>query len=256
MNYQRLIRISLLFFVLTPLLFAQIEPAVVYAHGGTIVDGGFTDEYEWLVSVSPFPIVEGESVLTLLIYDLDTYDPVDGLEATFLLAPPGSAKECCAEGTHRGPFAFEVDPEVYPGDYSQFVQFDQVGDWGVRLIAKGEDTTLDAVISLTILPADPSGKAAEGTPDRAATETAFAQNVEAARQSPLQTPAPAQAANQPSSPLDSPLTSAGNSAGNDDTELSVFSSQTLIWLGLALIPILLLLLWMVRPNSDPSEAEE
>ena len=263
-SIQQLFRPLSVLLILVSLLLGPASSTAAHAHGGVIVDGGFTDDFEWLVSVSPFPIVEGESVITILIYDLNDYSPVNGLDATLLLAPPDSKEECCEEGVHQGPIELEPEPELYPGDYSNFVQFDQLGEWGARFIVKDEKRTIDAVVSLNILPADPfdESSAADETPDRAATETAFAENVNSARQSPLETPVP----NQAASPLDSPLLVTDNtitedtpenpssepesSATADDTEFSLFSAQTLVWLSIGLIPILLILLWMVRPKDD------
>lgn len=56
-------------------------PRPAAAHGGVVIDSGFTDHFEWLVTIDPYPLVTGQAMLTLLVYDLATYDPVSDLHS-------------------------------------------------------------------------------------------------------------------------------------------------------------------------------
>ena len=46
----------------------------------------------------------GQTVITLLIYDLKTYKPVTDANAELYLAPPDSTAPCCQKGVAAGPF--------------------------------------------------------------------------------------------------------------------------------------------------------
>ncbi|MEZ4658617.1 MAG: hypothetical protein R2911_13685 [Caldilineaceae bacterium] len=55
-----------------------MQPA--QAHGGVIVAGDLTEKYEWLIQVSPYPVTTpGETYVSLVIYDIKTYEPINGL---------------------------------------------------------------------------------------------------------------------------------------------------------------------------------
>ncbi|NJN82915.1 MAG: hypothetical protein HC802_11975 [Caldilineaceae bacterium] len=99
------------------------------AHGGVIIDNGVTDDYEWLAVVSPYPVSVGETMLTLLVYDLNTAAPIDGLESEVLLRRPGDPSPCCNPSQHLGPYALLAEPEQFPGDYSAALSFGEMGDW-------------------------------------------------------------------------------------------------------------------------------
>lgn len=157
-------------------LFSYLAAPQASAHGGVIIDGSLTEEYEWLIAVSPYPVTPGATVITLLIYDLDTYAPVNGLDTALYLTPPG--------GERTGPFALLADPEQYPGDYSNILDIDREGDWDVTFVVNTESETLELGSTFTVQPGNPNEPrpTAEGAADVAATATVFAQNVANARQ--------------------------------------------------------------------------
>ena len=181
----------------------------VYAHGGVIVDSGFTGEYEWLVATSPFPVTTDAAVLTLLVYDAESFEPVNNLDVTLYLIAPGESTPCCDPQVHLGPIAMISEPEIYPGDYSEIITLDEVGEWGVGFVVEAaQSAPIQIETALNVRqgsgsavgpslnpPADmpPSSDPASaadasagmieqaGTPNVAATATAFARNVETAR---------------------------------------------------------------------------
>ena len=110
----------------------SVAPTTSHAHGGVVIDSGFTEHYEWLVSIDPFPTLMGEAMLTLLVYDIATYEPVNDLSVNLYLAAPDASQPCCEPETHIGPVRLVIDPELYPGDYSNPVNFDQPGDWALQ----------------------------------------------------------------------------------------------------------------------------
>lgn len=112
---------------------------ITAAHGGVIIDGGFTDHYEWIVMASPYPITPGETIITVLIYDIETYAPIDGLSPTLELSPPGEPRPCCSSDQTLGPLPLIVDPVLYPGDYSNIALLIREGEWqGKFTIREGD----------------------------------------------------------------------------------------------------------------------
>jgi hypothetical protein len=223
-----------------------------YAHGGYVIAGGFTETYEWLVAVDPYPTTPGSTVITLLIFDLQTYQPVVGLQQAQLhLTPPGGEPSAQIE-----PVPLETDPVVYPGDYSAVVILDQTGDWQARFVTAG-DNPLALSATIRVFPDPGSDATAEpaGAPDAAATATVFAQNVAEARST--QTSA---APGQSSSPLGSAgvsplvvqvsplITGGGNTfaAGRANP----FGAAWRLWGALGLIPIAALFAWALRPYRE------
>ena len=178
----------------------------LWAHGGVIVGSGITEEYEWLVATSPFPVTTDDNVITLLVYDADSFEPVNGLKVDLYLVPPGETTPCCDQKVHMGPIDLNSDPEIYPGDYSQIVTPGEIGEWGVGFVimAEGKEplqvemglevrqgtgpaenlTDEDAVGEDAALNADALPAGTADTADADATATAFAQNIEEARRKP------------------------------------------------------------------------
>lgn len=227
-----------------------------YAHGGVVIDTGFTDHFEWLVSINPYPTLMGEATLTLLVYDIATYEPVNDLTVMLYLAAPGDAQPCCQPESHGGPFELIVDPQIYPGDYSNVVSFDQPGEWQLKFVATAPETmsakSFELVVPLqvnaTMGGSQPIAITAESTPDLAATSTVFAQNVAEARRnnSPLAAPA-------------SPLTTPGSASPAQPPTAVTATGETNWWLwgGLGLLPIVLIG-WFIlgasprdKETSDP-----
>lgn len=173
-------RVALL---VTLLWYTFAGSAAVKAHGGVVIDSGFTTHFEWLVSINPYPITTGEATITLLVFDLTTYAPVNDLQITFYLAAPGTTRPCCNPADLSAPIDLVIDPQLYPGDYSAVITFNQPGDWAMQFVVEGGDRSFTVVVPVqvaeaTLVPAAPRA----GTPDSAATATVFAQNVQQARQ--------------------------------------------------------------------------
>lgn len=208
------------------------------AHGGIIIDTGFTDHFEWLVAVDPFPTLIGDVTLTLLVYDILTYEPVNDLTVTLHLTAPDDPQPCCERDTTADGIPLIVDPEIYPGDYSNVVAFEQPGDWVLQFVAespaveKSLDVTVTLPVNATMGGSEPIAVAPETTPDVDATATAFAANVEVARQvtSPLAAPI---------SPLVTPILTSPETPVV--TTINTSSGPNwLLWGGLGLIPLLLI----------------
>lgn len=126
---NRLFRISSLLAIVALLALFPWPNQTVSAHGGVIIDGGTTEHYEWIAMASPFPVTPGETILTVLIYDINTYAPIDGLVPSLELAPPDAPRPCCTGDDTLGPLALLVDPVLYPGDYSNITLLLQEGTW-------------------------------------------------------------------------------------------------------------------------------
>lgn len=244
---QRLITILWLI-----LLFTVANRVPGQAHGGVVIDTGFTEHFEWLVSIDPYPTLLGEATLTLLAYDIATYEPMNDLTVTLYLAAPDAPRPCCQPENHEGPIELTIDPEIYPGDYSNVVTFDEPGEWALQFVAtapepisgKSFEVVVPLQIHATMGGSQPIAISADETPDIAATSTLFAQNVAEARQSnsplvassPLETPAQDGSSNS-SSPETSPETSPATDAPAVTT---AGGTNWLLWGGLGLIPIVLI----------------
>lgn len=210
------------------LMVTLIDTPHMYAHGGVVIDTGFTEHFEWLVSIDPYPTLLGQATVTLLVYDILTYEPVNELAVTLYMAAPDTPRPCCQPDVHTGPIALATDPEIYPGDYSNVVTFDQPGEWALQLLATAPtaaEKSFAVVVPLTVNATMGGSQripiTAENTPDTAATATVFAANVAAARQgnSPLSAPV---------SPLPTPIPPAAGAETN-----------WLLWGGAALLPLVL-----------------
>ncbi|MEZ4734924.1 MAG: hypothetical protein R3E79_48135 [Caldilineaceae bacterium] len=165
------------------LLPGMVSSRPVAAHGGVVIDSGFTDDFEWLVSIDPYPLSVGQATITLLVFDLTTYEPVNDLQVALALAAPGTTRPCCTPAELSEPIPLTIDPEIYPGDYSAVIPLDQKGDWAMQFVVEGGARSFTVVVPVEVQEAVAGQAAAPNvTPDIAATATAFAQNVGAARQ--------------------------------------------------------------------------
>ncbi len=201
-QFRAAYRIGLLALLCAGLLCLAQPAGNAQAHGGAIVTDGYTPQYEWLVAINPFPITPGQTVITLLIYDLKTYKPVTDASAELYLAPPGSTEPCCQKGVASGPFALTTDPVQFPGDYSTTLVLGKAGQWQARFHVVTKSGAFDALTSFTVDSGDGTYALNRGvisTPSPA-TATAFAKNVSTALQgqSSLTTTA---LANQTTNPL-------------------------------------------------------
>lgn len=230
--------------LLTSLLWSR--PAT--AHGGVVIDSGFTDHFEWLVSIDPYPIVTGQAMLTLLVYDLTTYDPVSDLQVTVALAPPGTTRPCCNPTELSAPIPLVIDPQLYPGDYSELINLDQPGEWAIQFVVEGGDRSFTTVVLVPVRAA-PSGQVVSPltTPDVAATATVFAQNVQSARQqnSPLAGPV---------SPLTTTVTTT-SATSNPAGPLLILGVQWWLWGVAALIPLVMGWLLLRKPQGEAEDEE-
>lgn len=228
--------------LLTSLLWSR--PAT--AHGGVVIDSGFTDHFEWLVSIDPYPIVTGQAMLTLLVYDLTTYDPVSDLQVTVALAPPGTTRPCCNPTELSAPIPLVIDPQLYPGDYSERINLDQPGEWAIQFVVEGDDRSFTTVVLVPVRAAPPGQIVSPvTTPDVAATATVFSQNVQEARQqnSPLAGPA-------------SPLTTTVSTTiatNNPAGPLLILGVQWWLWGIAALIPLVMGWLLLRKPQEEDEE---
>lgn len=240
-------------------LWLMLTPDVAHAHGGVILDGDLTEEEEWLMAISPYPVTPGDTVITLLLYDLDTYAPINGLDAQLYLTPPSGDAD-------RGPFELLTDPEQYPGDYSNILPLEQEGDWGVRFVVDMGDRVQEFTSQFTVQPGDANNPrpTVEGAADVAATATAFAQNVDAARQSgapaastPELMQAQATVAPAPTpSPTLAPAATAADDAPSTSAAPTWRNARVWMWGLLAIVPFALVFLWFLRSNDTEGEHQD
>jgi hypothetical protein len=221
----------------------------VYAHGGVIIDSGYTPQYEWLVAINPYPTTPGPTTITILVYDVQTHRPVIDLQAKLLLATPASTEPCCKQGVHIGPLPLLTDPALYPGDYSTIVDLDQVGHWAGLVQMTAGEQTVELEIGFDVLEGDSATGALVATTavDAGATATVFAANVESARQA------------------TSPVAGARNSAQvNSPLAGSAVSPKVAVqrtldgWLNgnwwlmgiVLLVPVVAVFVWALRPKAE------
>lgn len=232
------------------LFLAALAPRPMTAHGGVVIDSGFTPHFEWLVSIDPYPITTGQATITLLVFDLTTYDPVNDLKPTVAMAAPGTTRPCCNPAELSTPIELTIDPQIYPGDYSAQITFDQPGEWALQFVVDGGERSFTVVVPMSVKEGVAQATSALATPDVAATATVFAQNVQTARQenSPLAAPA-------------SPLTLT-TSGANELTAAVVTMPEPVTFLGFgwwiwgiaALIPIGMG--WLLLRSPQKQEEEE
>ena len=226
-----------------------------HAHGGVIVNTGYTDQYEWLIALSPYPVTSGETIITLLIYDINTYAPILDAHTEMTLTD--------SSGAVLGPFVMETDPEVYPGDYSTILQLDELTTWdGLFQVWEKEEDKLGGIAPLKL---SFTFEVLEGvreptsTPVVAATETAFAAEVAAAR---AETPSP-EDVNGEATPVPPAAGASVNSESETNTNLNETASTATLstpvtsasgpfgfsWLALgliAIVPLIIIGYWVMR----------
>ena len=234
-----------------PLLFAVLLTSLLWprsavAHGGVVIDSGFTDHFEWLVSIDPYPIETGQTMITLLVFDLATYDPVSDLQVTVATAPPGTVRPCCEPTDLSAPIPLVIDPQLYPGDYSERINLDQPGEWALQFVVEGGDRSFTTIVLLPVRAA-PAGQVVSPvtTPDVAATATVFAGNVQAARQQ-----------NSPLPGSLSPLTTTAATdiaAVNAAGPLMIMGLRWWLWGIAALIPLVMGWLLLRTPQRQDDE---
>ncbi len=197
MRYRHLRRWVYVLWV-TLMILTLIDTRGLRAHGGVVIDSGFTDYFEWLVSISPYPVTTGEATITLLVYDIATYSPVNNLKVMLYATGPEASQ---AELDQRGNSVdLIIDPAIYPGDYSENIPLDQIGEWRLQFVVEGADKSFEITVPVQVAAAPlVEAPLTAVTPDRAATATVFAQNIESARQqnSPLSAPVSPLASNNP-----------------------------------------------------------
>lgn len=231
------------------------------AHGGAVIAGGFTETLEWLVAIDPYPTTPGPTVITLLVFNLQTFQPVLDLQGPQLYLTPPAGET----GAQIEPILLETDPALYPGDYSAVVTLDQTGDWQARFVAAGAPP-LEITATIRVFAGSGSGASAApgglpplgaaGAPDAMATATVFAQNVAAARAPQIfaesgQSSSPLASANV--SPLViqvSPLATGGGSVSAASRPANPFGNAWWLWSVLGLIPIAALFIWALRPYQE------
>ena len=242
-KWQQLFSLLLFAALLTSMLWPR--PAV--AHGGVVIDSGFTDHFEWLVSIDPYPIETGQAMMTLLVFDLATYDPVSDLQVTVALAPPGTDAPVLQPGRIERPDPVGDRPAIYPGDYSERINLDQPGEWALQFVVEGGERSFTTIV-LVPVKAAPVGQVLSpmATPDVAATATVFAGNVQAARQQNSPLPGPL-------SPLTTTVTTdmaAVTTAG----PLMILGLRWWLWGIAALIPLVMgWLLWRTPQRQDDDD---
>ncbi len=216
------------------------------AHGGVVIDAGFTDAYEWLVALGPYPVTSGEAVVTLNVFDVDTGEPIRYLDATILLAPPGSSP-CCDASQHLGPVPLTTDPIAFPGDYSAIVPFDTAGKWAIQFTAAPTAQSARAQMLQVIVEfevearGDATALPPLGTPN-AATATTFAGRVAEARRRLDGTPVTIASPLQATSPI--------SVVPVDDAKVVSPPRRWWLWGALLLVPVVALAGWMLRESPD------
>ncbi len=232
-RFYRYLWIVLLVAILVPTLFGTQD---IHAHGGVIIDSGFTPHFEWLVSIDPYPIRTGQALVTLLVFDLDNYNPVNDLQVQLAQAAPGTTRPCCDADELSEPLTLMIDPAIYPGDYSAIIPLDQAGDWALQFTVEGGDRSFTIIVPVAVAASPPGQEAVVSlTPDIAATSTAFAQNVQEARQQ-----------NSPLGGMNSPLVGGNNPSGT----FAFFGLSWWLWGIAALIPLIMGWLLLRRPAED------
>ncbi|MFN8488338.1 MAG: hypothetical protein U0350_12140 [Caldilineaceae bacterium] len=231
-------------------LFLPIAKA--QAHGGAIIKDGYTDKYEWLVAINPYPTPPGQTVITILVYSLETHKAVNGLQAELYLAPPGSSSPCCEKGKSLGPFPLNTDPTQFPGDYSTQLALDKTGAWQAKFHMTDKSGSFDVIVPLAVTP----GGSNQATLDAVMAQVASGQiAVTPQPQSPLTMTLNG----QPVSPLVtsnvvSPTASVANNnvLGGQSAPLSASQSNPFgrfwwLWGLFAIIPIGAIFVWGLRP---------
>lgn len=220
----------------------------VAAHGGGVIDNGFTDHFEWLVSIDPYPMGTGQATITLLVFDLAAYDPVNDLQVTVALAAPGTTRPCCNPNELSTPIPLVIDPQIYPSDYSARINLDQPGEWALQFMVEGGERSFTTIVAVPVKAA-PAGQAVSPvvTPDVAATSTVFARNVQQARQQnrPLPAPVSPVSVTNTSTMTAAPVTAAG--------PLLILGFRWWLWGIAALLPLLMGWLLLRTPQGQKED---
>lgn len=200
-----------------------IQPrANVQAHGGVLIGDGFADHYEWLLVINPYPITAGDAVLTLLLYDAQTQDPITGLQAELTLTRPGSGHACCQPGVDVGPFALAVGAGQYATDYSTTLPLNMVGRWEGKLHVTTRDTVFEVPVKLDVIG------------NNGMNASAPMSETVGPMVSPLMTP-------------NSGVGSAASSLTALSTPASPFAQHGWLWALVALAPVVIVVAWGLRP---------
>ena len=236
-------------------LLSLFPTPVTHAHGGVIVNTGYTDQYEWLIALSPYPVTPGETIITLLIYDIDTYAPILDAHTEMTMTDSSSAV--------LGPFVMETDPEVYPGDYSTILQLDELTTWdGLFQVWEKEEDKLGDIAPLELsftFEVMEGVREPTSTPVVEATETAFAVEVAAARS---ETPSP-EGSNGEATPVAPAVDTSNNREPETKSNLNETASTATLstpftnesgpfgfsWLTLgliAIVPLIMIGYWVMR----------
>lgn len=231
------------------LLLVLLAPRPVFAHGGVVIDSGFTPHFEWLVSIDPYPITTGQATITLLVFDLTNYAPVNDLKPMLAMAAPGTTRPCCNPTELSAPIELTIDPQLYPGDYSAQITLAQPGEWALQFVVEGGDRSFTVVVPLTVKAGVAQAPSALATPDVAATATVFAQNVQTAREQNSPLAAPTSPLTTTNSALD--LTAA---VVNTPAPTTFLGFQWWVWGVAALIPIGMG--WFLLRSPQKSAEEE
>lgn len=226
---------------------------VAQAHGGAIIKDGYTDKYEWLVAISPYPTPPGQTVITLLVYSLETHKAVTDLQAELYLAPPGSTTPCCVKGQSVGPFPLTTDPVQFPGDYSTQLDLAKIGAWQAKFHVTDKQGAFDVFAAFAVAPQNST----QATIDAVMAQVASGQiAVTPQPQSPL--------AGQPASPLTNSAANGaaaqpngalnnaaviGQNAQLSASQATPFGRYWWLWGLVAMIPVVGVFAWGLRPIS-------
>ncbi len=234
------------------LLALAVSTRTSSAHGGVVIDSGFTPHFEWLVSIDPYPIRTGQALITLLVFDLADYKPVNDLQVQIAQAAPGTTRPCCTPTELSEPITLVIDPALYPGDYSAVIPLEQPGEWALQFIVYAGERSFTIIVPVTVAASPPGQEAVVSlTPDVGATATVFAQNVEQARQQ----NSPLTGANSPLPGGERTMTAAEI---NTPGLASFWGLPWWLWGAAAIIPILMgwLLLRSPHPENDLPTADD
>lgn len=268
-----LVGIARLVFVVTLLLLAA-APQPARAHGGVIMDGGFTDEYEWLVLSVNSPLVQGENLMSLVLYDVQTFAPINGMRVEVLIRHQSSDALCCNAEDHVGPIELEADPENWPGDYSYDLPFDQFGNFDIQFTAyegDSEEVAIQVVSTVLVLPnqealdnainpnspldppPDLESPLPEPSPFISTTATvAISPTVNA---TPPVDATPTAAPTTEETPTAEPIPTQMPDS-DDNSLLGRIRSRWYLWAALAIIPLVLFAFLLMRPSMDELVAQK
>ena len=224
----------------------------VQAHGGAIIKGGYTEKYEWLVTINPYPTPPGPAMLTLLVYSQETHLAVTDLQAVVSITEVIRSTPCCQNGKTLGPFPLTTDPAQFPGDYSTPLTFDKSGPWEAKFEVTDKSGTFEIIVPFLVR----EDGSTQATLDAVMAQVASGQiAVTPQPQSPLSMTLNS----QPSSPLTVSNTVSrtasvtnNNVLGGQSALLSASQSNPFgrfwwLWGLFAMLPIAGIFIWGLRP---------